>query len=133
MALFNYRENFRLSREKVENTKKSKTTDFLLRGDVYLMTFCGVIPPVVNVLDSILNPCLTSYFGYMISRQCSDATPDYYITPTSSSLETLEKVIITLITHVTWSSLFPGGLFQMSSEYVVQGHCFLVNIEKFGK
>lgn len=100
---------------------------------MYLMTFSGVVPPVVYVLDAIRNPCFPPYVGYMLSRQCADDTPGYYSMPSWSLIEILEKVVISFITYITWSSLFPGGLFQMSLEYVGERHCFLVNIAKFGK
>ncbi len=112
---------------------KSQSTELILRLLIYLLTLTAIIVPIVFFLDILRNPCLPGYVGYWISSQCEINKPGYYLMPTWSFMEILTKVAISLAACFTWSPLICGAFFQFSLEYIMEGNCFRVDIEKLGK
>lgn len=128
----NFLQNLKKNR-KVQQEHKSQTTYLFLWSMICLLTFTGVFGPIVYCLDIFQNPCFPSYVGHSLISQWEDNVPGYYALPIWNVKEVLVKMWISVCTYVIWSSLLPGGLFQMSLEYLVRGHCILVNNKEFGR
>ncbi len=113
--------------------QESQSTGLFLRGMIYLMTFTGITGPIVIFLDILRNPCFPVYVGYWMNSQCEDHRPGYYLLPTWSFVEVLTKVSLSLASYLIWAPLSAGNAFIMSLEYIMEGNCFLVFIEKLEK
>ncbi len=112
---------------------KSISKDLFIRGMLYLLTFTGFTVPILCFVDILRNPCFPAFAGYLMSSQCEDNRPGYYLMPTWSVVEILTKVAMSFGAYFIWSPLIAGGVFQQSLAYIVEGNCFRVFIGELGK
>lgn len=112
---------------------KNESKNFVLRGIVYLLTYTGMVATMVYCLDILRNPCFSTLVGYWMNGQCEDGKPGYYHEPTWSLVEVGTKVGLASVSYFIWSPLLISVYFYMSLEFVMEGHCFRVEIEEFGK
>ncbi len=117
----------------VVHKPKSKSTDLFLRGMSYILTCTTLSAQVVNHVDILRDPCFPVYVGYWLNPQCGNDTPGHDSNFTWSFVEVLTKVAMLVVVCFCWSPLYSGGDFQMSLEYIMEGHCFQVGLKEFGR
>ncbi len=112
---------------------RNSAANLYIRGMIYLLTSAGIIGASVFCLDILRNPCFPVYVGYWISSQCEPDRPGYYLQPTWGLIEVVSKITIAIPVLFVLTPLLVGCCFQVSLEFIMEGHCFRIGIAEFGR